>query len=56
MVASRVGQERRHGVSGSQDSIDHPRLTADFSGEPAVMIAMKGSGKLRNVKPSSGRL
>src|SRR5258708_11880247 len=29
------GQEWRHGIRGSQDSVDRPRLTADFSGEPA---------------------
>src|ERR1700722_9709245 len=29
------GQERRHGIRSSQDSIDDPGLTTDFSGEPA---------------------
>src|SRR5258708_5975231 len=44
-------QERRHGIGGSQNSINHPRLTADFSGEPAGEDRNEGQGEAQESRP-----
>src|ERR1700685_2559552 len=44
-------QERRHGIRGSQDSIDHPGLTTDFSGEPAGNDRNEGQRKAEERHP-----
>jgi len=55
-VASRVV---KNGVMASAvriDSVDRPRLTADFSGEPAGKDRNEGEWKLRKVSQSRSRL
>ena len=47
------GQEWRHGIRGSQHSIDHPGLTADLSGEPAGDDRNKGQWKARGKSPKA---